>query len=130
MTIFADTSALVSLYSKTDPNHDKAIEIVKSHKEITFMISKYIFAEVVTILSQKDSKKQSIIAGNILIGSYSWINTEKNIENLAWEIFKKQTSKNVSFIDCTTFALYKQGVFDKAFAFDQDFKSNKIPVLG
>lgn len=129
MIIFADTSALVSLYSETDPNHDKAIAIVRSYKEVTFMISKYIFAEVVTILSQKDSKKQSITAGNILIGSYIWINTEKDIENLAWEIFKKQPSKNVSFVDCTTFALYKNGAFNKAFTFDSDFKTNKIPTL-
>lgn len=128
MTIFADTSALVSLYSKTDPNHKKAIQIIKSHQGISLIISKYIFAEVVTILSQRDGKKQSIIAGNFLKKAYAWIGTE-DIENLAWEIFKKQTSKNVSFVDCTTFALYQQSVFDKAFTFDSDFKTNKIPTL-
>ena len=92
------------------------------------MISKYIFAEVVTILSQRDGKKQSIIAGGLLKKAYAWIGTE-DIENLAWEIFKKQTSKNVSFVDCTTFALYQKGVFDKAFTFDSDFKTNGIPTL-
>lgn len=129
MIIFADTSALVSLYSKTDSNHSKAIVLVNLYHDMPLVISKYIFAEVVTILSQKDSKKQAIMAGDILKKSYTWINIEEESENLAWEIFKKQTSKNVSFIDCISFALFKKGVFDKAFAFDDDFKTNQIPIL-
>lgn len=128
MTIFADTSALVSLYSKTDPNHKKAVQIIQLHQETQFIISKYIFAEVVTILSQRDGKKQSIIAGNLLKKAYAWINTE-DIEDLAWEIFKKQKSKNISFTDCTCFALYQQKTFDKAFAFDSDFQKNEVPIL-
>lgn len=129
MTIFADTSALVSLYSKTDSNHAKAVQITRSYKNNSLIISKYIFAETVTILSQREGKKQSIKVGEVLKNVYIWADINQGIENSAWEIFKKQTSKNVGFIDCTTIALYSDGAFDKLFTFDTDFIKNKVPVL-
>lgn len=129
MTIFADTSTLVSLYSKTDSNHAKAVQIIKSYKNNPLIISKYIFAETVTILSQREGKKQSIKVGEVLKNVYVWADINQEIENLAWEIFKKQTSKNVSFVDCTTIALYQDGAFDKLFSFDSDFKKNKVAIL-
>lgn len=129
MIIFADTAGLVSLFSEKDSNHRKALQIVKKLRSKSFLISKYIFAEVVTMLSQKEGKEKSIIVGEHLKNNYKWIDLDISMENLAWELFKKQKSKNVSFVDCTTFALFKKGVFDAAFTFDSDFKSNNIPIL-
>ena len=119
----------MALFRTGDPDHQKALSLSKQVSDNLGFISKYIFAETVTILSQKEGKKQSIDAGETLKKNFEWIEMDDELEKLAWEIFKKQTSKNVSFIDCTTFALYQQGVFDKAFAFDSDFKINKIPTL-
>ncbi len=129
MRIFADASALIALLRTGDPNHQKALMLSKQLAGNVGLISKYIFAETVTILSQKEGKKQAIDAGKTLKKHFKWVQLDEEMEQLAWEIFKKQTSKNVSFVDCTIFALYQQGIFDKAFAFDQDFKKNKIPVL-
>ena len=129
MIIFSDTAGLVSLFSEKDSNHRQAMRIVKKLKGQSFLISKYIFAEVVTMLSQKEGKEKSIIVGEHLKTKYEWIDLNTEIENLAWKIFKKQTSKNISFIDCTTIALYKDGAFDKLFTFDSDFKKNKVAIL-
>src|SRR3989304_4235258 len=130
MKIFADSSALVALFRKSDPNHQKALTISKQLDSNIGIISHYIFAETVTILSQKEGKQQAIDVGEILRNKFIWITIDENICDLAWELFQKQLSKNTSFVDCTTFALYKEEIFDKAFAFDDDFKANKIPLLG
>lgn len=129
MTIFGDASAIVSLYDDSDPNYQKAQEVVIKFSAGKFITSNFVFAEIVTILSQRMGKQPSIIAGEELIRSYTIIKLTDNIETLAWEIFKKQTLKNISFVDCTTFALYQEGVFDSVFTFDRDFKKNKIPIL-
>lgn len=129
MIIFADTAGLVSLFSEKDSNHKKALQIVKKLRSKSFLISKYIFAEVVTMLSQKEGKEKSIIVGEHLKNNYKWIDLDISMENLAWELFKKQKSKNVSFVDCTTFALSQQGIFDKVFTFDDDFQTNKVSIL-
>ncbi len=130
MNVFTDASALISLFSEKDSNHQKALGMIsKLDKKSAFIISNYVFAEVVTILSQKEGRHKAIIIGDYIKRTYHWINVDQEIEDLAWEIFKKQISKNVSFVDCTTFALFKKGVFDKAFSFDRDFKVNKISLV-
>lgn len=129
MTVFGDASAIVSFYDSSDSNHKKAQKLAIQFSTDKFIISNFVFAEIVTILSQRMGKQPAIIAGNELITAYTIVKLTTDIETLAWEIFKKQTSKNVSFVDCTTFALYQKGAFDKAFTFDNDFKPNRIPVL-
>ncbi len=131
MTIFADASALISLFDGKDANHSKAqaLSTRLNQKGTATITSNFVFAEIVTILSQKIGKETSNQIGAYLKKAFSIIRLSEENENLAWEIFKKQNSKNVSFTDCTCFALYKQGAFDKAFAFDTDFKTNKIPTL-
>lgn len=129
MNIFADASAIVALFSENDPNHKQAVKLATKFKHHDFLISNYVFAETVAILSQRIDKDKAIIAGEHLKKTYTWVELDKKVESLAWEIFKKQRSKNVSFVDCSVFALYQNGVFDKAFSFDKDFKTNHIPLV-
>lgn len=129
MIIFADASAIVSLYSLTDPNHSRAKAIMDNLTFGQLITSNFVYAEIITILSQRVSKEKAIFAGSYIKENFKFFRLTEEIEDLAWEIFKKQKSKNVSFIDCTTIALFKMGVFDKAFTFDSDFKTNKIPIL-
>lgn len=130
MSVFTDSSALVALFNPQDPNHNKAKSITKKYKIKSFAISDYIFAETVTVLSQKVGKNEAIYAGEFIKRRCLKVGINEDILNLSWEIFKKQKSKNVSFVDCTTIALFQKGMFNKLFTFDSDFKSNKIPVLG
>ena len=129
MRIYTDASAIVSLYDLQDTNHTKAENISKGYLEDDYLTSAYSFAEIVTILSQKVDRKTAIAVGNHIKQTYTWVEINKDVEDLTWEIFKKQNSKNVSFVDCTIFALYQEGLFDKVFTFDTDFKTNKIPIL-
>ena len=129
MTILVDASALISLFSEKDQNHNIALNISRALKNQSLLISNYIFAEVVTMLSQRQGKTKSISVGDYIKKNYISLSVDVKTEDLAWEIFKAQRSKNVSFVDCTSFALFKKGFYDKAFSFDADFKKNKIPVL-
>lgn len=129
MNILVDTSALISLFRFQDPLHQESLRLSKALTEHTILITNYIFAETVTILSQKEGKKQAISGGEYLKRNFNIIRSDEGIEELAWDLFKKQTSKNISYVDCTTFALYQKGVFNKALAFDIDFKKNKIPLV-
>jgi predicted nucleic acid-binding protein len=51
MEIFADTSFLVAFYNKRDKNYQEARNFIsESDKNIAFIISDYIFDEVLTVL--------------------------------------------------------------------------------
>ncbi len=129
MTIFFDASAAVSYFDVKDANHIRALHLSSHFGENEIITSNYVFAEIVTIVSQNAGKKVATDTGNYIRDNFLVIRVSPEMENSAWEIFKKQKSKNVSFVDCTSFALYQKGVFDKAFSFDADFKLNRVPVL-
>ena len=130
MNILADTSALVSVFRSKDSLHKKALRLSKRLTGHKILITNYIFAETVTVLSQEEGKVQGNLAGEYLKKNYYILRVSEAFEELAWDILKNQKSKNVSYIDCTTFALYQKAVFEKVFAFDTDFKRNKIPLVG
>jgi len=131
MTIFVDTSAFVALNVSTDSQYDKAVDLVDRfrEKQPKYITSNYIIAEAITIISQKASHQRAIRfyeedLNNILIIR---ISPETEIE--AFETFKKLTSKNVSFVDCTSFALMREMNIKKAFSFDTHFKQQGFKLL-
>ena len=99
MTIFVDASGAVSYFDINDSNHSKALYISNKFGKNKIITSNYVYAEIVTIVSQNAGKEVAINAGNSIKKNFSVIRITTEIENLAWEIFKKQTSKNISFVD-------------------------------
>lgn len=128
MTILADSSALVALFNQEETNHTKAKQIASRLNAEIITITSYIFAETVTILSQRVGKNHSIEAGEYLKHQFVWIDVDQSTLDLAWEIFQQQSSKNVSFTDCISFALFQQDQFDQAFSFDSDFSRFGLPL--
>lgn len=50
-------------------------------------------------------------------------------EEAAIEIFIEQTSKNVSFVDCTNIAFIGEKHVDGIFSFDDGYKKNRIQPI-
>ena len=56
-----------------------------------------------------------------------WIS--EDIEAAAIAQFEQQTSKNVSFVDCTTIALISHYTLEAIFSFDHVYKTNGIRTV-
>ena len=50
-------------------------------------------------------------------------------EQTAIQIFKAQTSKNTSFVDCTNMAFMQQLNLDAIFSFDKVYRKNKFTLI-
>lgn len=57
-----------------------------------------------------------------------WVDSE--IESQAFEAIKQIKSKNVSFVDCTSFVIMKNRGIKVVFTFDQHFKTQGFKLLG
>lgn len=126
MKIFVDASAYLSVLNKKDGNHKKALKI---SEELflgggEFVTSNIVIYEVYTVLSLRVDKKLALDFKEIIERDQTEIiYLDKKLENIAWDIFQKQTSKNVSFFDCTSFAVIRDLGIRAVFSFDSDFKS-------
>ncbi len=128
LSVLVDSDAFVALAVSHDSSHRKAFRILSDllQKSTTFITSNYVFSETVTVISQKAGHDEALsFIKKIQSGdSYTikWI--DQVIELLAIEIFSKQTSKNVSFVDCTNMALVKHDNIDAIFSFDEIYRKN------
>lgn len=133
-SIIVDSDALVALSKIDDLHHGAATGIQEnlSKRDITLCTSNYVFAETVTVISQRVGFRAAVSFINVMKSDKSafiiiWINEE--IEKLAIEIFKTQSSKNVSFVDCTNMALMQKEKIDAIFSFDKVYKKNRYKMM-
>jgi len=126
MRLFVDTSAWLALNNKNDQYHDEAVSKITKvrQQKIQLVTSEYVFDESITIIRYRISHRASVAFGDALISSnVASIEDITNEERLkAWVLFKKYRDKDLSFTDCTSFALMVKLKLQKAFSFDNHFK--------
>ena len=133
--IFVDTDAFVALAVANDTNHEKALTLLNAlHKRLViFFTSNYVFAESVTVISQRashDAALQYIDAMQSLENPFLIERADDDIEDEAIRIFKQQTSKNTSYVDCTNMAFMEHLHAEAIFSFDGGYRKNKLTLVG
>jgi len=128
--IFVDTSAFLAIVNEKDNNHTSAktfLEGIKTGKVKVKKIitSDYIIDETLTRIRYSVGHKEAVKWGKDILASkvVEKIEVEKEIFELAWEIFETYEDKKLSFTDCTSFALMKKKDIEKVFSFDKDFEN-------
>lgn len=131
--VFVDTSAWVAYFAKNDGNHKQAAAIydmLKTEHTILYT-SDYVLDETITMLGRKSTKKQSIIAGDILFASrvLKIIHVCPEYLETSWMLYKKYSDKAFSFTDITSFAIMKEFEISKAFTFDEHFRQMGFEIV-
>lgn len=133
MKVFIDTSAFYAVVDWRDKNHDKALRIRDSLRTggIKLYTSNYIFDESLTLIRTKLGFYAALDFGNMVRSSKAVkiLKVTEEIENKAWVIFCTYKDKELSFTDCTSFALMEKFGMKTAFAFDDDFERMGYVVL-
>jgi len=133
MKIFVDTSAWLALNDRNDQYHSEAASKLKivTKQKIELITSEYIVDESITIIRYRVSHKAAVVFGDSLMNStivtVADIREEERFR--AWMLFKKYDDKELSFTDCTSFALMNKLKIRKAFAFDDHFKQIGFEVF-
>lgn len=121
--IFIDASYYLSLLNSQDSNHKKAVEIGLRYKDEVYVTSQAVLGEVLTVGSQKIDKKLTIeFVEEILKSNTRVIMETKELVDDAFLLFKKNESKNISWVDCYSFSIMKKLKIKEALSFDKHFK--------
>jgi len=126
ISIFIDTSAIISAFYKNDNNHltakNYAYLLAKNNYKV--MTSNLVLVETLNFIKRKNMASESNnLCWAIKNSSFiTMLYSNDEIENKAFEIFTKFSGQRFSYTDCTSFALMKLHNIDQAFTFDEDFK--------
>ncbi|MCJ7739847.1 PIN domain-containing protein [Candidatus Microgenomates bacterium] len=129
-----DSDAFVALSKNDDSNSAKAQQILSILKlqKTKLYTSNYVFSESITVISKKVSHSGAISFIEVMkspLNPFSFIWLDETIENMALKIFKQQTSKNVSFVDCTNMAVMEHYHLDTIFSFDEIYRKNGFKMI-
>lgn len=131
--IFIDTSAYYALYKLDDKHHQKALKIAQNILRSTGenITTNIIITECLTLISMRVSKEKSLQLGEIIHGSkIQIVFVDQQYHQKALDIFRKIKDKDVSFADCTSFAVMGSLGIRKAFSFDEDFQRFGFEIAG
>lgn len=126
--IFIDSNVFIALLNKDDALYTKAVRTLHTIKErgLLPVTSNFVVNEVITVLSLRINKKIAVMFADFVYGDESGlsvITVDRNIELKAVTYLKQFKSKNISFCDCTIFALLELLPIAYIATFDTDFKT-------
>lgn len=126
--IFVDTWAWLALNDKTDTYHAR---VVKAHRAAVpqhiYVTTNFVLDETYTLLRRKVSAARAItfgryVQGAAASGALKVVSLTPNIERDAWLLFERyRTVNDLSYTDCTSFAVMQQLGLRIAFTADQHF---------
>lgn len=122
--IFVDSSYYISLLKPSDSNHKAALALAKHHEREELMTSQVILGEVATVGSQRYNKEATVafIEGILRAQTTMIILEKRELVDRAWEIFKRVTKKNVSWVDCYSLAIIEAYKIKTVLTFDKELK--------
>jgi predicted nucleic acid-binding protein len=122
--IFIDASAYIGILNPDDSNHKKALELSSFLTQENHTITSYaVLGEVLTVGSMRYNRKASIDFVKGIFESKTTIVAENSeLRKKAFKIFQDIKDKDVSWVDCYSFAIIDHYKIEKVFSFDKDFK--------
>ena len=131
MKAFIDTPAFFSLWWPKDDFHEPAKIILDKLDPYILFTSNFIIDETLILLSKKASRDLAFDFGVKLFDEelVEIVTVGKDTERAAWDIFKSSQDQDLSFTDCTSFAIMKDYDIKEAFAFDKHFEDFGLRIL-
>lgn len=127
-----DSDFLIALYNERDSNHRRALTLIEhlaSIGDVRLYFSVFVYGETTTILAQRVSQKTAhYFMNDIQKHGFSVITSVDDIFLEAQNIFRKQQSKNVSFVDATNIAIMRGSAFAGLLSFDSGYTKNGIQL--
>lgn len=130
--ILVDTDALFALVNKNDTNHQKAYQISRKlvAEGVEFVASNFVLAEAVTLISYRASHRKAVnFLDKLTKEEFPILRIDGELEKLGYEVFRKQTSKNVSIVDCFNMAILKNYGWGEIFSFDKIYPKNGFKLI-
>jgi len=123
MKIFIDTSAFYAMFDIDDALHTKSIKLLNKIPDTSQLFtSSEVIGETLTLLSMRIGKSKAVEIFKDILIYVETIMIDIEIFNNSLERFVSIKSKNISFVDCTSFAICEKFKMDFVFGFDKDFE--------
>lgn len=131
MRVFTDTSAFYAWFLPEDAHHtaaDKAFEHLEQ-MQAQLVTTNYILLECTSLIQRRHgfSYARSFLSKTIELLHVIWI--DELLHKRAMGIWSESSRRDLSLVDCTSFAAMRQAGIRQALAFDPHFEAHGFEVV-
>lgn len=126
--VLVDSDAFVGWMIAKDPHYKRASEVFEGliQANTKAVTTSMVVAETATVLSHKVGQSLAITFLDTVIdkGKFPVIHINERLYAKALDIFKQQTKKGSSVVDCVNVAVMRQFGIKQIFSFDKVYKKS------
>jgi predicted nucleic acid-binding protein len=131
MIVFADTSALFGLMAQNDRIHEEAKQAFNylGRQEAMLVTSSYVLVETIALLQNRVglAAVQDFYVKLQPLLEIIWV--DERWHQRAMQRLLSSQRRKLSLVDCVSFEIIEMKKLDYAFAFDEHFEQEGIPVV-
>ncbi len=121
--VFVDTGAWFASIVPWDANHDQAATWLAQNAR-SLLTTDSVLSETLTLLRIRGERERAIWLGERIwseeLAVLYLVNRED--QQAAWDVFRRFTDKEWSFVDCISKIVMERLEIDTAFSFDHHFR--------
>lgn len=129
MKVFIDTSLLYAAAAPEDKDHLAAQRVLEAHKQAEVVTTNYVLLECATLIQRRhglDPAKR-LLTGATQRMELIWVDAA--LHQQAVSIWAQKSVRDLSLVDCTSFAAMRQARITKALAFDRHFAAQGFELI-
>lgn len=125
-TVFVDTVAWVALANENDSLHEAAIAERKqfAREKARIVTTNFVIDESITLVQLRTNHANAVAFGEMIRQSNTIkiVHISQELEEEAWQLFKRYHDKEFSFTDCTSFVVMRREGIWECFTGDHHFE--------
>jgi uncharacterized protein len=131
MTIFIDTSAILALFDRRDPNHLQAKQLWTEllNAQTPLLTTNYVVTETTALLQRRLGLQPTREFTNDIVPliQLEWV--QQRVHAIAIQTLFAINQRELSLVDCVSFVVMQQLKIATAFAFDAHFTRQGFACL-
>lgn len=131
MVVYVDTSAMLAIFHAEDTNHAKAIEtwLDLAQGEIDLVCNNYVIVEAFSLLQRRYGleKARALQERIVPLLDIDWLDEEFHAD--AVNSVLTANRRQLSLVDCSSFATMRRLRVETVFTFDEHFKEQGFKVM-
>ncbi len=131
MVVYVDTSAMLAIFHAEDTNHAKAIEtwLDLAQGEIDLVCNNYVIVEAFSLLQRRYGleKARALQERIVPLLDIDWLDEEFHAD--AVNSVLTANRRQLSLVDCSSFATMRRLRIESVFTFDEHFKEQGFTVV-
>lgn len=131
MVVYVDTSAMLAILHAEDTNHAKAIEtwLNLAQGEIDLVCNNYVLVEAFSLLQRRYGleKARALQERIAPLLDIDWL--DEDLHSDAVNSLLTANRRQLSLVDCSSFATMRRLRIESVFTFDEHFKEQGFKVM-